>query len=129
MITLLITTHIIQPHPVICRTALRLEEHCRALTAPRAGVVLGTGEGGVGDDVTHYRLQLVDLVSDLVDVDAVVVRPLGVLAVLALVHETLVDLVLLGIQHVVALRTELDADELGTIRGGGGRGWGDNCHR
>ena len=50
---------------------------------------------------------------DLVEVDAVVVGDLLVVAVAAGVQQHLVLLVLLRVQHVVALLTELDAHEAG----------------
>ena len=80
-----------------------LEEHRLPVLALWAGVVLGPREGGVADDVGDDVGELVDLVHDLVDVDAVVVGDLFVVAVAAGVHQDAVLLVLLRVQHVVAL--------------------------
>ena len=83
-------------------------------------MILRARQGRVGDDVTHDRLQLVNLVSDLVNVDTIVVCSFCVFTVLTLIHEPLCSFVFLGVQHVVALRTELNADELGTFSRRGG---------
>ena len=55
------------------------------------------------------------LVHNLVDVDAVVVGHLFVVAVPAGVEQCLVLLVFLGVQHVVALLTEADPNKTRTL--------------
>lgn len=61
------------------------------------------GQGGIADDVRVDVGEFVDLVHDLVHVDAGVVRHHPVVAVAAGIQQPLVLLVLFRVQHVVAL--------------------------
>ena len=65
--------------------------------------------------VRKYRGRFSYLVHNLVDVDAVVVGHLFVVAVPAGVEQCLVLLVFLGVQHVVALLTEADPNKTWTL--------------
>ncbi len=78
-------------------------------------MILRSRQRRIADHVRHDVGDLVHLVHDLVDVDAVVVGQLFVVAVSAGVHQHFVLLVLLGVEHVVALLAESDAHESGTF--------------
>ena len=103
--------HVVEFHLVLGFPGVRLEEDGLPVLAFGAGVVVRPGQGGVADHVGHDVGQLVHLVHDLVDVDAVVVGQLLVVAVPARVQQHLVLLVLLRVQHVVALLAEPDPHE------------------
>ena len=79
-----------------------LEKYCFAMLALGAGVVLRPRECGVADDVRDDLGELVHLVHDLVDVNAVAVGQLLVVAVPASVEQHLILLVFFGVQHVIA---------------------------
>jgi hypothetical protein len=53
-----------------------LKEDSFSVFALWTGMIFGPGEGRVSDDVSNDLGQLVDLVHDLVDVDAAAVRQL-----------------------------------------------------
>ena len=85
------------------RLSAHLEKDRLSVLALGARVILRPRQRGVSDDVGDDVGDLVDLVHDLVHVDAVVVRDLLVVAVAARVEQHPVLLVLLRVQHVVAL--------------------------
>ncbi|GMR58215.1 hypothetical protein PMAYCL1PPCAC_28410, partial [Pristionchus mayeri] len=105
--------HVVQTHLLLCPPGLRLEEDGVSIGALRAGVVLCLRERRVVHDVSHDLRQLADFVHELVHVDALVIGHLLVLAVSARVEQLATVLVLARVQHVVAERAELDADEAG----------------
>ena len=72
------------------------------MLAPGTRVILRPGQSGVTDDVWHDVGDLVDLVGDLVDVDAVVVGDHFVVAVSTGVHQHAVFFVFAWVKHVVA---------------------------
>jgi len=112
----LVGAHVVQSHFLFGATCLRLEEDRLPMGALGTGVVLGARQRGVGNHIRHNVRQLVDFVHDLVHVDAVGVRFLFVVAVPAGVQQDLVLLVLLWVQHVVALLAEPNAHESGSLR-------------
>ena len=102
---------VVELHFVLCFSCVGLEEDGLAVLALWARVVVGPRQGGVADHVSHDVGQLIDLVHDFVDVDAVVVGQLLVVAVPARVQKHLVLLVLLRVQHIVAFLTKTDPHE------------------
>lgn len=107
----LVGAHVVQSHLLFGATSLRLEEDRLPMGALGTSVVFGARQRGIGDHVGHNVGQFVDLVHNLVHVDAVGVRLLFVIAIPAGVQQDLVLLVLLGVQHVVALLAEPNAHE------------------
>ena len=83
--------------------ATHLEEDGLPVLALWTRVILGPRQSGISDDVRDDVGDLVNLVHNLVHVDAVVVRNLFVVAVAARVEQHPVLLILLRVQHVVAL--------------------------
>jgi len=100
----------------LCSSCLRLKEHGLAMSALVARMILCARQCWVSDDVADYLRQLVDIVLDLVDVNAHVVRLLLVVAVPTRVQQLPVLLVLFRIQHVVALLAKLYADKRWSVR-------------
>ena len=92
-----------------------LEEDGLPMLAFGTRMIFGSGQRGIADDIRVDVGDLVHLVHDLVDVDAVVVGNLLVVAVPARVQQLLLLLVLLRVQHVVALLTKPDAHESGAF--------------
>ena len=97
MTTVSVGAHVVQPHVGHGLLGVRLEEDCLPVPAPRAGVVLGPGHGGVLNTIRSHSTSraslhhldnvrvdvgdLVDLVSDPVDVNAAGVGNLTEVAV------------------------------------------------
>ena len=77
---------------------------------------LRSGQSRVGHDVRDNVGDGVHLVHDLVDVDTATVCHLPVVAVPAGVKQNFVTLVLLGVQHVVALLAKSNAYKSGSFR-------------
>lgn len=113
--TVRIGADIVEPHFVLGSPGLGLEEDGFTVATLGAVVVLRTGQGGVMHHVRHNLRQLIDFMSDLVDIDAVIVRYLLVVAVPASIEQNTVFFVLLRIEHVVAFLTEFDSYEAGAL--------------
>ena len=116
-----------QPRPSWCRTG-RTRPLC-AGTWGRGGpthrdylytlswaLYLRSGQGRVGHDVSDNVGDGVHLVHDLVHINTAAVSHLPVVAVPAGVKQNFVTLVLLGVQHVVALLAKSDAYKSGSFR-------------
>jgi len=88
-----------------------LKEDGLPVSAFRTGVFLGLGKGRVMDDLWDDPGQFVDVMSDLVDVDTVVVGDLFVVTVPTGIQEMTVLLVLLWVQHVITFLTKLYSNE------------------
>ena len=86
---LAVGAHVVQPHLVLGPPRLRLEEHRLVQAALGTGVLLGARQRRVGHHVRVDVLDLVDVVRQLVDVDATAVGQLLVLAVPARVQQHL----------------------------------------
>lgn len=131
------STHVIQPH-IRLRTAVLCQKEDRlGLAALGARVIQSTRQRRIGNnvryDVGQFAVEMIALlvcrsvcerctINDLlkfmlsfVDVDTARFGPHLVVAVAAPVQQHFVHLVLFGVQHVVALQTESDADEFGSI--------------
>merc|ERR1719431_324077 len=103
--------HVVQLHLRLRLLRVRLEEHGLPVPALGARPLVRPGQGGVPRHISDNVRDLVHLVHDLVDVDAAGVGELAVVAVPARVQQYPVILVLLGVEHVVALLAEPDAHE------------------
>jgi hypothetical protein len=86
---LAVGAHVVQPHLVFSPPGLRLEEHRLVQAALGTGVLLGARQRRVRHHVRVDVLDLVDVVRQLVDVDATAVGQLLVLAVPARVQQHL----------------------------------------
>ena len=118
MITIGVGAHVVQSHLRLGSLGVGLEEDGLPVAALRARVVLGARQRGVRHHVRHDAGDLVHLVHDLVHVNAAAVRHLPVVAVPARVQEDLVLLVLLGVEHVVALLAKSDTNKSWALRHG-----------
>jgi len=112
---MLIRTNIVQPHFVLSTPRLSLEEDGLPILTLWTRVVLRPWKRRVRNDVAHDVSQFVNLVRNFVDVNAVVVSQLLVVAIPAGVEQLTPFLVLPRVQHVVALGTKLDSDKGRTL--------------
>jgi len=78
-------------------------------------MVLRPWKRRVRNDVAHDMSQFVNLVRNFVDINAVVVSQLLVVAVPAGVQKLTPFLILPRVQHVVALGAKLDSDKGRTL--------------
>lgn len=65
--------HVIEAHGVLCFHAVRLEKHCLLVATLGTGMVFRTGQCGVLGNIGNDLGQLINLVCDLVNVDAAVI--------------------------------------------------------
>ena len=92
-----------------------LEKDRLSVLAFGARVILRPGQSGIADDVRVDVGDFIHLMHNFVDVNAVVVGDLLVIAVPARVQQLPLLLVLFGVEHVVALLTEPDTHESGAV--------------
>jgi len=112
---MLIRTNVVQPHFVLSTSGLRLKEDGFPILTFRTRMVLRPWKRRVRNDVAHDVGQFINLVRNFVDVDAVVVSQLLVVAVPAGVQQLTPFLILPRVQHVVALGTKLDSNKGRTL--------------
>jgi hypothetical protein len=79
--TLCVGTDIVQSHVILCPSRLSLKEDGLPVSTSRTGMFLGLWKGRVMDDLWDDPGQFVHVMSDLVDVDTVVVGDLFVVTV------------------------------------------------
>lgn len=121
MLAFTICANIVEAHFILSMSGLRLEEDSLATLAGGTYVVFSTRQCGINRNVRIDLSQLIDLMHDIVDIYTVVVGNLFIVAVATRVEQNPVVLVLLGIEHVVAFTTELDADKAGCTCSRGNR--------
>lgn len=139
MSAVLVCAHVIQSHLLLGASGLRLEEDRLAMMALGTSVLFGARQSRIGNHVGHdvrqftvgksltivnihpltmfslFVRDLLNFVHDFVNVDAVRLGLLLVVAVSARVQQNLVLLVLFRIQHVVAFLAKPNADESGAV--------------
>ena len=94
-----------------CILSLRLEEYCLLVATFGTGMVQCFWERWIVSYIGNDLGQLINLMGDLIDIDAAVVCLLVVVTVPACIEQDTVVLVFFGIQHVVAFFTKPDTDE------------------
>lgn len=104
---LALQAHIEQHHTGVSPSLLGLEEHAVLVTALRTCLV-SSRKRWIRSDVFDHTCRFTDMRYELVPVHPGAVCQFRVRAVPALVEKTLVLLILLGIEHVVAFGTEFE---------------------
>merc|ERR1719370_48049 len=117
MVAVGIGAHVIQLHLCFSFLGVRLKEDSLPVPALWAGSLIGPWQCGVPCDVRHNVCDLLHLVHDFVDIDTAGVCKLAIVTVPACIQQHSVVLVLLGVEHVVALLAEPDANKSRTFSG------------
>lgn len=118
--TFSVCADVVQPHVVLCTTRLALKEDSLSVSTFGAGVFFRFGKSRIVNHFRNNARQLVDFMSDLVHVHAVVVRDLLIVAVPTSIQKVPIVPILFGVQHVVAAHTRITStqqDDVLTIPG------------
>lgn len=121
----LICAYVVESHFLFGTSRLRLEEDGLTMRTLGAGMIFGARQRWIGYDVGYNVRQLVDFVHNFVNVNAVGVGLLLVVTISTGIHENLVVLVLLGVQHVVAFLAKPNAHKARSL---GMCGIEQGCH-
>lgn len=111
MSTLGVGANIVEFHIIFSSSRLTLEEDGLFVIALRTWMVFCPRKSGIMDDFRHDSGNLIDIVSDLVDIHTIVFSDLLVVTVPTSVQKNFVFPIFFRVQHVVALLTESDSNK------------------
>jgi len=115
VVTVGVGADVVQLHLCFGFLGVRLKEYSLPVPALWARSLIGPWQCGVPSDIRHNVCDLIHLVHDFVDIDAARVGELAIVTVSASVQQHPVVLVLLGVEHVVALLAKPDAHKSRTF--------------